>query len=105
MTIKTNMTLSAAIATALALGACSADETPITSMSCTQLAHEIGKATQTRDDAAVDSVFGTVDMLTADNKADEITGGVESIAGDITGAAAQSEIDKLNRVFVQKGCT
>jgi len=99
-----SITLSSVTATVLALGACASDETSIASMSCTDLAREIGKATQTRDDAAVDSVVGTIDMLAADNKADEITGGVDSLVGDISGAAAQSELDTLNRTFVQKGC-
>jgi hypothetical protein len=104
--IRKKMTvLSTAIAAALALGACATDDAPIASMSCTDLAREIGKATQTRDDAAVDSFVGTIDMLVADNKADEIDGGVESIIGDISGAAAQSELGTLNQAFVQKGCT
>lgn len=104
MTIKKTITLSTLAASVLALAACATDDATIASMSCTELAHEIGRATQSRDDAAVDSVVGTIDMLVADNKADEIAGGAESLAGDISGAAAQSEIDRLNRVFVQKGC-
>lgn len=86
------------------LGACATNETSLSSMSCTDLAREIGKATQTRDDAAVDSVVGTIDMLAADNTADEITGGVDSLVGDISGAAAESRLDTLNRAFAQKGC-
>ena len=96
--------LSSVTASILALGACASDDTHTASMSCTELAREIGRATQTRDDAAVDSVVGTIDMLAADNKADEISGGVESLVGDISGAAAQRELDALGRTFVQKGC-
>lgn len=94
----------AAMAAVLTLGACAAADTPISSMSCTDLAREIGKATQTKDDAAVDSIVGTIDMLAADNTADEITGGVDALVGDISGAAAQRQLDTLNSAFAQKGC-
>jgi hypothetical protein len=104
MTLKTNTKLSAVIATLLVLGACADDRPPLASMSCTDLAREIGRATQSRDDAAIDSLAGTIDILAADNRADEISGGVDSLVGDITGATAQSELDTLNNVFVQKGC-
>lgn len=104
--MKTSQSImfSSVIGAVLALGACASDNAPIASMRCTDLAREIGKTTQKRDDAVADSVIGTIDMLAADNKADEITGGVESLVGDISGAVAQNELDMLNRAFVQKGC-
>ncbi len=104
MTTKTSTTLSTIIVALLVLAACAEDRPPLASLSCTDLAREMGKATQSRDDAAVDSIAGTIDMLAADSRADEISGGVDSIVGDITGTAAQSELDTLNGAFVQKGC-
>ena len=73
-------------------------------MSCTDIARKIGKATQARDDATVDSAIGLVEMLASDNQADEISGGVNSIAGDLTGATATRDLRKLNRAFAVKGC-
>ena len=104
MKIMKSITFSTFTAAILALGACASDSVQVTSMSCTDLAREIGRATQTRDDANVDSILGTVEMLAADNKDDEISSGVESLVGDISGSVAQSELDTLNRAFVQKGC-
>lgn len=91
-------------ATILGLAACAKTQIPIASMSCTDIAREIGKATQARDDATVDSAIGLVEMLASDNQADEILGSVNSIAGDLTGAAVTRDLRKLNRAFAVKGC-
>jgi hypothetical protein len=91
----------------LALGACSTDDgsdIPVQRMSCTDLAREIGKYTQMKQDADIDSVFGTIGMLAADNKEDEIAHGIEGIAGDVTGAVAENELDTLKTVYARKGC-
>lgn len=92
------------IATLLILSACADGNTPLASKSCTDLARDIGMATQFQDDAVVDSIAGTLDMLAADNKADEITGGIESLVGDVGVTVAQSELDRLNRAFRLRGC-
>ena len=99
------MKLVTLIVAAAMLTACASDPAPLVSMSCTDLARNIGKATQIREAAAVDSIAGTVDMLAAETKADEITGGLESLAGDLTGVAVAQELDALNRAFRQKGCS
>ncbi len=91
----------------LTLGACSADDgndIPVQRMSCTDLAREIGKYTQMKQDADIDSVFGTIGMLAADNKDDEIAHGVEGLAGDITSAVAENELDTLKTVYARNGC-
>ncbi len=103
MTIKTTAT-GAMLIVALTLGACTTPDKPLTSMSCTELAMEIGKMTQARDEAAIDSAAGAINIIIADNRAEEIEGGVEALIGDVSGAMAQDELSKLNRVFVQKGC-
>ena len=87
------------------LGACATPDTPVTSMSCTELAMEIGKMTQARDEAAVDSVAGAVNLLFADTRDDEIEGGIETLVGDVSGAFAQDALSKLRRVFIQNGCS
>ncbi|AUQ54782.1 hypothetical protein PhaeoP72_04031 (plasmid) [Phaeobacter inhibens] len=103
MTIKKTATSALALA-ALALSGCAASEKPLTSMSCTELAIEIGKMTQARDEAAMDSAAGALDVIIADTRAEEIEGGVDALIGDVSGAMAQGKLSKLNRVFVQKGC-
>ncbi|NSX55403.1 hypothetical protein [Parasulfitobacter algicola] len=102
--IITKTTTSAIAVVALTLSGCTTPEKPLTSMSCTELAMEIGKMTQARDEAAIDSAVGAIDVIIADTRAEEIEGGVEALIGDISGAAAQSELNRLNRVFAQKGC-
>ena len=92
-------------ATAFLLTACASETVPVAKMSCTELARNIGKATQIRDTATVDSIAGTVDMLATESTADEITGGLESLAGDLTHVAATQELDALNRAFRQNGCS
>lgn len=103
MTIKKTATSALACA-ALTLSGCATPEKPLTSMSCTELAIEIGKMTQARDEAAIDSAVGAVDIIIADTRAEEIEGGVDALIGDVSGAMAQDELNKLNRVFAEKGC-
>lgn len=91
--------------TAILLTACAAETVPLANLSCTELARNIGQATQVRETATVDSIAGTVDMLAAESTADEITGGLESLAGDLTHVAATQELDALNRAFRQNGCS
>ena len=94
------------VATTL-LGGCSVgamNSKPIAQMSCTELAREIGRYTQLKETADADSLVGTVGMVLADNREDEITNGVESIVGDITSMSAESELEQLNRTFNQRGC-
>lgn len=104
MLIPQTAAFCATLATLLMMSACADDNTSLASKSCTDLARDIGIATQIQDDAVVDSIAGTLDMLSADNKADEITGGIGSLAGDIGVAAAQNELDRLNRAFRLRGC-
>lgn len=104
MTIK-NTTTSAIVIGSLALSGCAIPEKPLTSMSCTELAIEVGKMTQARDEAAIDSAAGAVNIIIADTRAEEIEGGVEALIGDLSGAMAQDKLNKLNRVFVENGCS
>lgn len=103
---RKSLFIASLFATAL-LGGCSANtmnSTPIQHMSCTELAREIGRYTQMKETADADSLIGTVGMVLADNRQDEITNGVESIVGDVTSMSAASELAQLNRVFHQNGC-
>jgi len=103
MIIK-NTATSAIVIGVLALSGCATSEKPLTSMSCTELAMEIGKMTQAKDEAAIESAVGAVNIIIADTRAEEIEGGVEALIGNVSGAMAQDELSKLDRAFVQKGC-
>ena len=106
-TMKKTLILITPLMATLALGACSTEDgsdIPVQRMSCTDLAREIGKYTQMKQDADIDSVFGAIGMLAADNRDDEIAHGVEGIAGDITAAVAENELDTLKTVYSRKGC-
>ncbi|MBM7069766.1 hypothetical protein [Actibacterium sp. 188UL27-1] len=97
----------ASITAGLALGACTDNEktqAQVSRMSCTDLAREIGRVTQVKTDADLDSTFGTIDLVLSDDKEDQIVGGFESIAGDLTGAAARRDLDTLNAAFTRRGC-
>lgn len=99
--------LTAAIAAALLLGGCG-DEAPsdaeLYRLSCTGLAREIGKFSQKRADAQEDSIVGTVDMILADNREAEVAAGINSISGDIEGANAERELNRLQSVYQARGC-
>lgn len=108
MTTKKNLMLTLPLVTALTLGGCSVNNTGRTTdeyMSCTDLAREIGKYTQVKEDADVDSIVGTVGVLISDDKYDQISNGIDSISGDFTGMSARNELDKLNDAYVRSGCT
>lgn len=92
---------------AVLLAGCAADEftnARLSTMSCTDLAREIGRYTQIRDDANVDSITGTIDFVLADSKEDEIVAGAESIIGDIASADAENGLSRLQAAWVQRGC-
>lgn len=76
----------------------------ISQMSCTELAREIGRYSQIKEDADADSIIGTVGALISDNKNDQITHSVEGIVGDIASASAGSDLEKLKTAFNQRGC-
>lgn len=108
MTAKKILTLTAPLAAALALGACSGmnvKEPPVQYMSCTDLARQIGKYTQVKEDGEIDSIFGTIGSVLSDDKTDQITNGVEGIAGDITAVDARNRLDKLNAAYNRKNCS
>lgn len=99
--------LSLATTCAVMLAGCASESfsnARLSSMSCTDLAREIGRYTQMRDDADADSLVGTIDMVIADNREDEIVAGAESIIGDITSAGAERELSRLQSAYVQRGC-
>ncbi|MEP3785344.1 hypothetical protein [Ascidiaceihabitans sp.] len=104
--MKRALILTAAMAAALALGAC--DEPtynkPIESMSCTELAREIGHFTQVEKDATLDSFLGTIDSLTGDSSSERLEGGLESLAGDLTAQDARTQLSKLNAAYAQRRC-
>jgi len=95
------------IATTLGLCACSSSSLhaiPPEQMSCTELAREIGRAQQAKEDADADSLLGTVGALLADNKADQTAYTVDGLVGDITSASADNTLKKLNAIFHRNGC-
>lgn len=105
MTPTKTLILTAAILAGLALSACSdPNAIPVSTMSCTDLAHEIGRYTQVRDDATIDSLAASVDNLFTDEKEKLITNSVEALAEDITGVDATQRLDVLNRAYAQRGC-
>lgn len=107
MTIKNISRLTAVVATALTLSACHhTDELrlQVASMSCTDLAREIGRYTQMRDDAAIDSLSASIDGLITKKKNERIASGIEAVAEDITEMMAREKLDVLNVEYARRGC-
>ena len=95
------------LAALLALGACATPEEDLAEargMSCTELAREIGRAEQERDDARLDGDLSTLDALFSESDSeidDAILGGT---LDDLAAESSEREVQDLTRIFRQKGC-
>lgn len=106
-TIKTLPNALALTTMLFGLGACGLSDKQLDDaryMSCTELAREIGRYEQQRDDGEMDSLFGSVESALSDNKRDRENANMDSLSGDLQASDARQSLDQLNRIYRQKGC-
>lgn len=74
------------------------------SMSCTELAREIGKREQRRDSARIDGVFNSIVSVVDSDKEVRRSADIDSTINNIDEADAEKSVEQLTKIFRQKGC-
>lgn len=99
--------LMAAFGMVLLLSACAEKKlsnAELYSLSCTELAREIGKFGQIKKNADEDSLTGTLEMFISEDEGDQIVAGAESVVGDLASRDADEELTRLQAAFSRRGC-
>lgn len=100
-------TLAASLFAALTLAACNQIGKPelnVAQMRCTDLAREIGRYTQMRDEAQIDSFAANIEGLVAEKDSDRMASGIESLTEDITEDIARDNLEILNTEYARRRC-
>lgn len=100
-------TMTAVLCSALLLAACTEPKlsnADLNSLSCTDLAREIGKFGQIEKDAKADNLKGTIDLIVSDDEGDQIVAGAETISSEVVRADAEKEYARLESAFIRRGC-
>ncbi len=103
--ITKTLTLAVVLISVLTMAACDDEpKIPMTSMSCTELAREMGRFSQMAKDAEIDSAFHTIETILADDDDEALAATFNGITEDATASMARDELEALNRVYRQRGC-
>lgn len=101
------LTASAALIALSLLGACGHgpnDLRAARSLSCTQLARELGRLEQRSDAAGIDSTFATLEGAFANRDTDETAAEISGLVHDVDQIDADKSIDQLTQIYTAKGC-
>lgn len=97
----------AMVIVALGLSACghSSDQLAYAErLSCPQLAQELGRYEERRDDAAVDGFVSDLVSIVADNESDRREAGFDSAISSLEEADADLSLEQLAAIYKRKGC-
>ncbi len=75
------------------------------SLSCTDLAREIGKREQRRDSAKVDGWINMIESAVASDKEAETAADIDFLVNSIDEADAGKSFKQLQKIYRSKGCT
>lgn len=95
------------LATMTMLSACGETQNQLTvarSLTCTELAREIGKREQRRDSARVEGVFNSIISVVADDEETREGASIDSAINTVDEIDAERSFEQLNEIYSSKGC-
>ncbi|HAT87975.1 MAG TPA: hypothetical protein DCS30_19800 [Rhizobiales bacterium] len=89
------------------LGACTSSDNSLEDaryMSCTELARNIGRQEQRKEDALIDGIGDDIDMIISKTDEDKTASAISGMINDLDEHDADQSLKQLNQIFRQKGC-
>lgn len=104
MTSLKLLTLGAALCALTACGESQRSLSAAQTMSCTELARELGKREQRSETAGINSFANSLTSVLTDDKEVEREADIEGFINDVDQADADRSIEQLTAIFQAKGC-